>query len=86
MIYQTVPFNPTTAISKAKQQGYRVNTATIAADIRHNHTNYDAFTYLLDTDQAEEFIMKVYTTVVTINPVVKPAMVAWVQKKMKGLI
>ena len=85
MIYQTKEFNPTTSIARAKAMGYKITMQAIAADIRHNHTNYDDYTYLLDTDQAEEFILEVYKTVTTINPATKQAMVAWAQKKIKSL-
>ena len=85
MIYKTKEFNPVVAISKAKQQGYTITMAAMAADIRHNHTNYDDYTYLLDTDEAEAFILEVYTVVVGINKATKPAMVEWAKKKLKGL-
>ena len=85
MIYKTKEFNPVVAISKAKQQGYTITMAAIAADIRHNHTNYDDYTWMLSTDQAEELILEVYTVVTTINKATKPAMVAWAQKKIKSL-
>lgn len=85
MIYQTKEFNPTTSIARSKAMGHKVTMASIAADIRHNHTNYDDYSYLLDTDEAEALILEVYKVVTTINAATKPAMVSWAQSKMKGL-
>lgn len=85
MLVQTKEFNPVAAISRAKQMGHKITMASIAADIRHNHTNYDQYTYILDTDEAEAFILEVYRLVVSINPAVRSAMVQWVQSKVKGL-
>lgn len=85
MLVQTKEFNPITSISRSKQLGHKVTMASIAGDIRHNHTNYDDNTWMLQTDDAEAFILETYRLVVNINPAVAPAMKQWAQSKMKGL-
>lgn len=86
MIYQTKAFDPTTSINRIKKAGYTLTPAAVAADIRHNYTNYDDLSVLLSTDQAEELIIATVNAVTAINKALKPAMITWAKDKMKGLI
>ena len=85
MIYATKAFNPTTSIARITKAGMTVSLAAVAADIRHNHTNYDSMTNLLATDDAEALILATYKAVVSINSATAPAMKVWAQKKIKTL-
>ena len=85
MLKQTREFNPTSTISRIKGKGMTVNMNAIAADIRHNHTNYDEIAKFLSTDKAEYVIIETYKIVVSINNATAHAMKVWAQDKMKGL-
>ena len=85
MIHQTKSFNPATSMARIAKAGMTVSLAAVAADIRHNHTNYDSKTNLLSTDDAEALIISTYKAVVSINSATAPAMKVWAQKKLKTL-
>ena len=85
MLKQTKEFNLKSTVSRLKQDGFTVTLSAIAADVRHLHTNYDTYSYLLGTDDAEKLIKETYLLVVSINESLKPAMLAWGNKKLKSL-
>ena len=85
MIYSTKEFNVKTSVARIAAAGHTFSLAAVAADIRHNYTNYDAKSNLLGTDQAEELIIATYKAVVSINSATAPAMKAWAKSKLNTL-
>ena len=85
MIRQTKEVKIENIFNKISKEFGKVSMNAVAAEIRHNHTNYDEFSMFLSTDKAEEIILETYRTVVNINSATKDAMIQWAKKKIESL-
>ena len=85
MIYSTKAYDVAKSVRAIAAAGHTFSLAAVAADIRHNYTNYDAKSNLLGTDEAEALIIATFKAVVSINKATAPAMKAWAQSKLRTL-
>ena len=85
MITITKAYSVEKSVAAIKAAGYTLTLAAVAADIRHNYTNYDAKAVLLGTDEAEALIIATFKAVVSVNKATAPAMKVWAQSKLKTL-
>ena len=80
-VKQTKPWDVKSSYTRIKRLGHEFNTTTLASDIRHHCTNYDAVSKYLTTDDYKSIINATYRVVTNICADTAKPMKQWAIKK-----